>query len=752
MKKMLFLFLTVCPQLLLRAQQPVDYVNPQIGGISHLLQPTFNTVHLPHGMVRFTPVKSPGISDHYVALRIFGLPLNQPAHRFPPVVTIMPGMGQPTADPDALASEYDHDFETVRPYYYSVLLEDEEILAEFTPTERCGFYRFSMKNGPFFMVLKGDREADMKIIDNNTIMASATLNGLRQYAYLKFNQPFTESGAIEKNTLKNGRKSIAGDDTGLFVTFSGNGSEPLMLKYGISYIDGDQAKRTLDEQVRGWDFDKIKENGREIWNEAFEQIEVRGGTEDDKVVFYTAVYRTKERMVNINEDGRYYSAYDRQVHHDDRPFYIDDWSWDTYRTSHPLMVILDPAREADIIQSYVRMYEQSGWMPSFPQAYGDMGGMIGHHQAAIISDAWHKGVRGFDIGKAYEGLMKNAMKGTMVPWREGPATELDDFYRKNGWFPALAPGEKETVAAVHPFEKRQAVAVTLEHSYDDWCLSRLASSLGHQDDAKLLMAKAFNYKNVYNPANGFMSPKKADGSWVTPFDPKKDRGPGCRDYFAEINTYTYTFSVQHDVAGLMELMGGREDFIKRLDGLFEEPMYGYCRWTQTADIPDGTGMVGQFVMGNEQGFHVPYLYVYAGAPWKTQKRIRNLMKTWFRNDLMGVCGDEDGGAMSAFYIFSALGFYPVTPGMPVYVIGTPLSEKAVVHLPNGKKFTIRVINNSAQNKYIQSAKLNGKPLDKAWFTHDELMNGGELIFEMGPRPNKAWGTAEAPPSLNFHEK
>lgn len=407
--------------------------------------------------------------------------------------------------------------------------------------------------------------------------------------------------------------------------------------------------------------------------------------------------------------------------------------------------------QSDMLQSYVRMYEQSGWMPSFPQVYGDMGAMIGHHQAAIIADAWAKGIRNFDIEKANEGLVKNATKGAMIPWREGPMTRLGAFYRKNGYFPALNPGEEETVKEVTPFEKRQAVAVTLEHSYDDWCLGRLSASLGHDKDKSLFLNRGLNYKKVYNPETGFMSPKKADGSWVTPFDPKKSGGIGCRAYFAEINAWTYAFHVQHDVAGLMYLMGGQKTFIKHLDGLFAEPMFGYCRWTQTADIPDGTGMTGQFIMGNEQSFHVPYLYVYAGAPWKTQKRVRMLMDTWFRNDVMGICGDKDGGAMSAWCIFSALGFYPVTPGVPVYVIGTPLFDRAVLHLPDGSTFTVEAVDNSRQNKYIQSATLNSRPLDRAWFTHEDLVNGGNLVYQMGPRPNKKWATDEPPPSFIFQK-
>jgi predicted alpha-1,2-mannosidase len=729
----------------LQAKEFVEYVNPNIGGISHLLVPTYNTVYLPNSMLRFNPIKNPGISDHYVATKIYGLPINFPGHRQKPVLSIMPVTGDLDVSPDLMASEYDHDFETITPYYYAVLLEDDDIQVEFTPAARSAIYRFTVPAPELVhIVIRGDDQVDIRLVDETTITASELINGIRQYAYLKFNRPFESFGVFKGTEIHKNKKNINGKQSGLYVNINDSVIE---IKYGISYIDYDQARTNLEKEIVGKSFEAAKKYGRDAWNQALGRIIITGGTEDQKIVFYTAFYRTLERMVNITEDGRYYSAYDKKVHVENRPFYVDDWSWDSYRAHHPLRLILDPVRQADMIQSYIRMYEQSGWMPSFPQAFGDMGGMIGHHQAAIIADAWLKGVRDYDINKAYEGLLKNAMQGTMLPWREGPASVLDDFYRKHGYFPALDPGVPETIKEVHAFEKRQAVAVTLEHSYDDWCLAQLAGSLGKGKDRDVLLKRAKNYVNVYNTDTGFMSPRREDGSWIEPFDPIKSEGPGCRAYFAEVNSWTYSFHVQHDVAGLIALMGGPDAFTIRLNRLYEEPMYGYCRWDQTADIPDGTGMVGQFVMGNEQSFHIPYLYVYAGEPWRTQKRLRMLMNTWFRNDLMGICGDEDGGAMSAWYIFSAMGFYPVAPGLPVYVIGTPLFEEISIQLENGKKFIVTAHNNSAQNKYIQSATINGEPLYKAWLLHDDIVTGGELIFEMGPRPNKNWGKDALPPSF-----
>lgn len=741
----LLLILTI---VAVQAKEPVDYVNPDIGGISHLLVPTYHTVHLPNSMLRFNPVKSPGISDHYVASRIYGLPINFPGHRQKPVMSIMPLLGNLVVDLDAVASDYDHDFETVTPYYYTVLLEENEIYAEFTPHERSAIYRFTFpETAPAHIIIRGEDQVEMTIVDNRTITASELINGTRLFALLKFDQPFKTFGSFAGDKINKSQKNVAGNNAGLTVSFD-LPDKVLQIHYGISYISVEQARANLAEIVDK-SFETVKHNGRTLWNQTLSQIRLSGGTEDQKAVFYTAFYRTFERMVNITEDGRYFSAYDGKIHQDDRPFYVDDWSWDSYRAHHPLRVFLAPDQQADMIQSYVRMYEQSGWMPSFPQVYGDMGGMIGFHQAAIVADAWFKGIRNFDINTAYAGLLKNAKQGAMLPWREGATTALGDFYRQHGYFPALDPGAPDPVPEVDVFEKRQSVAVTLEHAYDDWCLAQLAGSLGKEEDRDMLLKRGKNYVNVYNPDTGFMSPKREDGTWVEPFDPIKSAGPGCREYFAEVSSYTYSFHVQHDVAGLMTLMGGPQAFVKRLNQLYETPMYGYCRWHQTADIPDGTGMVGQFVMGNEQSFHIPYLYVYAGEAWRTQKRLRMLMDTWFRNDLMGICGDEDGGAMSAWTIFSAMGFYPVTPGKPIYVIGTPLFEEMSIQLPNGGSFIVSAHNNSAQNKYIQSAKLNGKPLNKAWLTHDDIVNGGVLIFEMGPRPNKEWGGTEPPPSFDF---
>jgi predicted alpha-1,2-mannosidase len=384
-------------------------------------------------------------------------------------------------------------------------------------------------------------------------------------------------------------------------------------------------------------------------------------------------------------------------------------------------------------------------MPSFALAFGDDPCMTGNHAAAWMADVWMKGYQGFDIKKAYEGLKKNSLEATLLPWRNGPATSLDSFYNKNGYMPSLHPGETETVKEVHGFEKRQAVAVTLENSYDDWCIAQLADVAGRKEDKELFLNRAGFYKNVFRTDKGFMWPKDAAGNWIEPFDPKFSGGQGGREYTTENNVYTYNWSVKHDFKGLFELMGGREKAEAKLDQLFREDL-GRSKYALWNTFPDATGLVGQFVMGNEPSFHIPYLYNYTGSPWKTQKRIRMLLDTWFTDNLFGIPGDEDGGGMTAFVVFSMMGFFPVTPGIPVYNIGSPVFENISMKLPNGKTFSVTARNNSATNKYIQSATLNGKAWNQPWFTHADLMNGGKLELVMGGTPNKTWGAQNTPPS------
>ncbi len=446
-------------------------------------------------------------------------------------------------------------------------------------------------------------------------------------------------------------------------------------------------------------------------------------------------------MVDITEDGKYYSGFNKKIHESQgRPFYVDDWTWDTYLALHPLRAILDPEKEGDMLNSYVTMYEQSGWMPTFPVLFGDHACMNGFHSSIMLLDGYRKGIRNFEVNKAYEGMVKNATEATMLPWRNGPKTILDDFYYHKGYFPALKPGEKETVTQVDTIERRQAVAVTLGGSYDDWAVGQLAGELGRQHDAEIFGKRAKNYNNLWNDKVKMFLPKDSQGNWID-IDPKFDGGQGGRDYYDENNGWTYLWQVPHDMQALIGLMGGKTAFENRLDQLFREPLGRPKRefWNK---FPDATGLVGQYSMGNEPSFFIPYLYNYTSAPWKTQKRIRFLLDVWFKDNIFGIPGDEDGGGMSAFVVFSSMGFYPMTPGLPVYTIGSPVFEKTTIDLANGKRFTVIAHHCSKMNKYIQHAKFNGQRLNTPWFTHRQLVAGGTLELEMGPKPNKGWGVVQ----------
>jgi predicted alpha-1,2-mannosidase len=322
-------------------------------------------------------------------------------------------------------------------------------------------------------------------------------------------------------------------------------------------------------------------------------------------------------------------------------------------------------------------------------------------------------------------------------------------YLEKGYFPALARDQKEWVSEVHTYEKRQSVAVTLDNCYDDWCIAQMAKKLNKMDLYEYFIRLAYNYRNVFNPETGFMSPKTADGEWVEDFNPKLDGGQGGRDYFAECNSWVFSFHVQHDVQGLINLMGGREKFAKRLDSLFTE-QYDVPKFVFLKQFPDATGLIGQFCQGNEPAFHIPYLYNYSGEPWKTQRKVREIMNIWYGDGPLGICGDEDEGAMTAWYVFSAMGFYPVCPGSPTYNIGSPLFNEIVIDVGHDKSFVIKAENASSKNKYIQSAELNGKPLNKPWFLHSDIADGGCLTLCLGDRPNKEWGSRPeaAPPSMS----
>lgn len=721
-------------------KSPVDYVNPYMGNISHLLVPTYPTIHLPNSMLRVYPERADFTGD-----MLSGLPIIVTSHRGSSAFNLSPYQGEEAGLKPVINYSYDH--EKIHPYRYQVYLDDNNIDVDYAPSHQSAVYSITFEGqGPAYLVFNsrnGQLKSDGKNISGYQFVDRKT----KVYLYAETDKAPQQCGVLADNTVKYGETSVEGKDAALVMAY-GSDVKQLGIRYGISFISEEQAKKNLEREIAAYDVDVVAKIARNDWNDALGKIQTQGGTDDDKTVFYTSLYRCYERPVNLSEDGRYYSAFDGKIHEDGgRPFYTDDWIWDTYRATHPLRILIDSEEESNMINSFLLMAEQMGtnWMPTFPEVTGDSRRMNSNHAVATVIDAWKKGVRGFDLEKAYIASKKGIEEKTLIPWSAKPAGWLDDFYKEHGYIPALRPGEKETVENVSIWEKRQPVAVTLGTAYDQWCLSQIAAELGKEDEAKHYLRESYNYRNLFNPDTRFFHPKDKDGKFIEPMDYRYDGGLGARDYYDENNGYVYRWDVQHNIGDLISMIGGDKAFVSDLDSMFNEPL-GMSKWQFYSFLPDHTGNVGMFSMANEPSLHIPYLYNYAGQPWKTQKRIRTLLNQWFRNDLMGVPGDEDGGGMSAFVVFSQMGFYPVTPGSPTYNIGSPVFTDVKIDLGNGNTFEVKANNASEENKYVQSARLNGEVLNQPWFQHSDIAQGGLLELEMGPRANKAWGVGTPPPS------
>ena len=690
------------------SREPVDYVNPYIGNISHLLVPTFPTVQLPNSLLRVYPERADYTSEY-----LNGLPVIVTNHRersaFKLSVT--------TAETEAAVIPLSYDNERITPYSYSVTLADGEIDARFAVSHQSAMYEFT-SDKPLRLVL-ASLEGTVGSDGEGIFGTQTGLGDTKVYVYLQ--------------TRQRPQLTLAADSTRAVLSFD---EGHVQLRYGISFISCGQARANLQRELKDYDIDALAKEGRRIWNETLSRFKVKGGTDDERTVFYTACYRTFERPVCLSEDGRYWSAWDSSVHEDGgTPFYTDDWLWDTYRAAHPLRVLTDSKMEEDILTSFLRMAAEGGdmWMPTFPDISGDGRRMNSNHAIASFADALAKGLD-VDIPKACEASYKALKEKTLAPWSGAPAGELDRFFWEHGYVAALRPGEPETDPVVHSFEKRQPVAVTLGTAYDCWCMSKIARAAGDDELATYFEDFSRCYTGLFNPATLFFHPKDKDGNFIENLDYDAPGGLGAREYYDENNAWVYRWDVQHDIPGLIALMGGNERFCSELDRMFATPL-GKGKYQFYAQLPDHTGNVGQFSMANEPSLHVPYLYNYAGAAWKTQKRVRQMLNTWFRNDLMGVPGDEDGGGLSSFVVFSVLGFYPVTPGSTEYAIGSPVFPEATLRLSNGKEFRIIAKGASAQNKYILSASLDGKRLERPFISHEDIMAGGVLDLRMGANPS-----------------
>ena len=720
----------------------VDYVNPYIGNISHLLVPTFPTIQLPNSLMRIYPTRG-----DYTSERLEGLPVVVTNHRERSAFRI--SVTQGTKLKPIISTSWDQ--ERVTPYSYYVQIADNTIDVSLAVSHQSAIYDFEFSNPdqPATVILCSDN-GKMNAQGSHAEGYQQLSSSMRIFFSGEFSVKPIECGVLRDGDIQSGQARAEGRQASVAFRFPA-GTRKVSLRYGISLIGETQASHNLAREQKGFNRLAVEKKGRKVWNETLGHIQVKGGSEDQKTVFYTSYYRTFERPVCLSEDGRYFSAFDGKIHNDDGvPFYTDDWIWDTYRAAHPLRALIFPAVEENIISSYLLMAEQMGtkWMPTFPEMTGDTRRMNSNHGVAVVADALYKGLQ-VDADRAFEYCRRGIEEKTLAPWCGNPAGWIDDFYKQHGYIPALNEGEKETDPNVHGFEKRQPVAVTLGTSYDEWCLSRIAQWRGDEENRQKYLRLSYNYRNVWNAETRFFHPKDKDGRFLPNFDYRFGGGLSAREAYDENNGWTYRWDVQHNLADLARMMGGREQMVANLDQTFAEGM-GRGKREFYNQLPDQTGNIGQFTMANEPSLHIPYIYNYAGAPWKTQKRIRQCLGTWFRNDVMGVPGDEDGGGLTSFVVFSSMGFYPVTPGFPIYNIGSPLFTDVQVSLPGGKTFRIVAKDCSDTNKYIQSAKLNGKPLDKPWFTHDDIKKGGTLVLEMGSRPNKSWGSAVdcAPPSAD----
>ena len=747
---------------------PVDfagYVNPFLGTDDH--GHTFPGAALPGGLVQLGPDTDISGWDwcsgyHYSDNSVMGF---SHLHRSGMGagdwgdVLLMPTTGNLKVEPgnkekpgDGYRSRFSHKEEDASPGYYAVTLKDYGIKVQLTLTERVGFHRYTFPKSDASHILIdlnhgiGDHctGAEIKIVNNSEIEGHRASKGFVKnqnvYFCARFSKPFNSFGTWDNGKIKAGSKDESGTQIGAFTNYITTEKETVEIKVGISYTSIAQARLNLETEIPKWNFDQVRENAKMKWNKALAKIEVgmdQGDAESfgkQKLeTFYTALYHSLLFPATFSDVDGKYMGLDNQVHTAKGFTYRSDFSlWDTFRAEMPLLTLVDPERSNDVINTMIAQYEQGGWLPT-PQQFGNSytNDMIGDHPVNVILDAYQKGIRNFNLEKAYEAVRKNAMETPPSDNRSRGRVGLE-YYLKYGYI---------------PYDKlKESVSRTMEYSYNDWCVAQLAKALGKSEDYQMFMKRAENYKNVFDKSTGFARPKSSDGKWLTPFDPRFI-GNGNNRHYTEANAWEYTWFVPHDVQGLINLEGGRELFIKKLDSLFTISSF------IPGTVSDATGLIGQYAQGNEPGHHTIYLYDYAGAPWKTQYRIRNVMDSLYTSGPAGLCGNEDMGQMSAWYVLSAMGFYPVAPGQNIYSIGSPEFSKVTIHLDkafhNTKEFVIEARNNSRQNKYIQSATINGKPLNKPWFDHAEIKNGGTLIFLMGPEPDKSWGSdaAAAPPSM-----
>ena len=726
--------------------QPVTLANPlqgtdSTGGFSH--GNTFPAIALPFPMNAWSPYTQPARDSFYYQYRQSKIRGIRQTHQPSPWIgdyanfSLMPVSGKLQVKEDDRASEFRHETESTRPSYYRVRLDTWKATAEVTPTERAASFRFTYEEaGDAFVVLDAfDNNSSVEIIpaENKVIGVcrnnrGGVPNNFSNFFVIVFDRMFTAHGTWTPDGIHDGDTKLAAKHAGAYFKFAVSAGQAVSCKVASSYLSAEQAQRNLDREIGSADFATVLQRADARWNETLNRIRVEGGSEEQQRTFYSAFYRSvifPHRFHEFDAKGQpvYFSPYDGKAHQG--YLYTDTGYWDTFRASHPLYNLIFPDISAEIMQGILNAYDQSGWLPSWTSP-GHRGCMIGNHAFSLLADAWVKGITNFDAGKAVTAMVHDA--NTQGPDQcRSIGRDGAEFYKKLGYVPSPNVGE--------------ATAKSLEYSYDDFCAAVLARSIGRNDEVGAFAKSAMNYTNMFDVKTGFVRGRKTDGTWCENFDPTEWGGP-----FTEGNSWHWTWSVFQDVPGLIQLMGGDEAFGRKLDGVFYTPP-DVKVGTYGGMIHEMTEMValnmGQYAHGNQPIQHMIYLYDYIGQPWKAQARAREVMSRLYQSTPDGMCGDEDTGQMSAWYVFSALGFYPMCPGTTEYLIGSPLFDRATITLPDGKTFVVSAKLNGPQRPYIRGATLNGVSFDKTFLDHRQIMNGGELGFEMTSAPNEKWAVSPA---------
>lgn len=699
---------------------------------------TYPTTAVPYPMNSWSPQtgkNGDGWKYQYSATTIRGF---QPTHQCSPwvgdygVFSLMP-VPELVVDESKRATPFSHDKEIAKPHYYKVTLENG-ITTEFSPTTRSAHFRFSFPaKGDAFLVLDGYTKTSQVQIDvANHRITGYVHNGAfspkthKNYFIIQFDKPFVSYGTWEnrKNTIQKNNLRREGEGIGAYVQFA-KGSK-VQAKVSTSYLSPEQAEVTMTRELgKHSSVEVTKQAAADVWNQLLNRVLVEGGTEEDMKTFYSCMFRANlfsHKFYEEKEDGSpyYYSPYDEKIH--DGYMFTDNGFWDTFRSQFPLTNILHPTMQGQYMQALLDAQEQCGWLPSwsFPS---ETGGMVGNHSISLLTDAWVKGIRTFDPEKALKAYAHEAMnKG---PWGGANGRVRWKDYYQLGYIP-------------YP-ESMGSTAQTLEYCYDDFCAYQLAKMTGNKFYEEVFARQIYNYKNVYDPSVGFMRGRKLDGSWAD-FDAFEWGGPYC-----EGNAWHYNWSVFHDVQGLIDLTGGDERFVAKIDSVFALPgivKYGTYGTKIHEMLEMELAKMGQYAQGNQPIQHMIYLYSYAGQPWKTQYWIRQVMDRLYNSSENGYPGDEDQGGMSSWYVLSALGIYSVCPGTDEYVLGSPKFRKTTITMEDGKKFVIEAKGNSKDNVYIQNATLNGKRHTRNYIHYSDIVNGGVLELQMGNQPEKTRGTAK----------